>query len=56
MSCPHPVVLCILDGWGYRAEKEHNAIAAAHTPVWDELWASCPHAFIRTDGLSVGLP
>ncbi|HIE54203.1 MAG TPA: hypothetical protein EYP90_03295, partial [Chromatiaceae bacterium] len=36
-----PVVLIILDGWGYREETEHNAIAAARTPVWDRLWKEC---------------
>jgi 2,3-bisphosphoglycerate-independent phosphoglycerate mutase len=50
------VVLCILDGWGYRAEQADNAIALAHTPVWDELLAHAPHAFLETSGLAVGLP
>ncbi len=53
---PRPVVLCILDGWGYRAERNDNAIALAHTPVWDELWTQAPHAFLETSGLAVGLP
>jgi 2,3-bisphosphoglycerate-independent phosphoglycerate mutase len=51
-----PVVLCILDGWGYRPEREDNAIALANTPVWDSLIASCPHALLETSGLQVGLP
>jgi 2,3-bisphosphoglycerate-independent phosphoglycerate mutase len=50
------VVLCILDGWGYRAEREDNAIALANTPVWDDLVAHAPHAFLETSGLQVGLP
>ncbi len=53
---PRPVVLCILDGWGYRAERNDNAIALASTPVWNELWSEAPHAFLETSGLAVGLP
>ncbi len=53
---PRPVVLCILDGWGYRAATENNAIALARTPFWDRLWQTCPHALLSTSGLSVGLP
>jgi 2,3-bisphosphoglycerate-independent phosphoglycerate mutase len=53
---PRPVVLCILDGWGYRAETADNAIALARVPVWNGLLASRPHAFLETSGLSVGLP
>ncbi len=51
-----PVVLLILDGWGYREEKEDNAIAVADTPVWDRLWATHPHTLIQTSGAAVGLP
>jgi 2,3-bisphosphoglycerate-independent phosphoglycerate mutase len=51
-----PVVLVILDGWGYREEVEGNAIAAANTPVMDSLWQVYPHTLIRTSGKSVGLP
>ena len=42
---PRPVVLCILDGWGVRADSADNAIAQAHTPVWDRLMASCGSAY-----------
>lgn len=49
-------LLLILDGWGYREETDSNAIAAAHTPVWDELWQQCPHTLITTSGIEVGLP
>jgi 2,3-bisphosphoglycerate-independent phosphoglycerate mutase len=41
-----PVVLIILDGWGYREETDGNAIAAANTPVMDSLWAAYPHTLI----------
>lgn len=51
-----PVVLCILDGWGYREAATYNAIAMAKVPTWNELWKSAPHAFLQTSGLSVGLP
>ena len=51
-----PVVLVILDGWGYSANQDGNAIAAAKTPVIDSLWAAYPHTLIRTSGKDVGLP
>ncbi|MBF0335386.1 MAG: 2,3-bisphosphoglycerate-independent phosphoglycerate mutase [Alphaproteobacteria bacterium] len=53
---PRPVVLCILDGWGHRDEREGNAIALADTPNWDALRATCPAALLKTSGLEVGLP
>jgi len=52
----YPVVLVILDGWGYREAAEGNAIAAAATPVMDSLWAAYPHTLIQTSGKAVGLP
>ena len=51
-----PVVLCVLDGWGHRAETEHNAIALAETPVWDRLTAARPYGLLATSGVAVGLP
>ena len=51
-----PVVLCILDGWGARSEADHNAIALAHTPTWDRLWAQNPTALLKASELDVGLP
>ena len=53
---PSPVMLIILDGWGYREASESNAIALANTPVWDELWQNAPHTVISGCGLEVGLP
>ena len=53
---PRPVVLCILDGWGYREETKDNAVALANTPVWDELYATYPTGFLKACGLDVGLP
>jgi 2,3-bisphosphoglycerate-independent phosphoglycerate mutase len=51
-----PVVLVILDGWGYRQEDEANAIAIANTPIFDSLQAAYPNTLIRTSGKDVGLP
>ena len=56
MSTPKPVVLCILDGWGERAETEGNAPALAQTPNIDKIWATCPKATLITHGPDVGLP
>ena len=53
---PKPVVLMVLDGWGERQSPEDNAIAAAATPAWDRLMATCPHTRIATSGEAVGLP
>ena len=51
-----PVVLVILDGWGHREEADGNAIAAAHTPIFDSLEAAYPSTLIQTSGKAVGLP
>jgi len=51
-----PLLLMILDGWGYRPEREDNAIALAPTPCWDKLWRDDPHGLIDTSGTAVGLP
>lgn len=51
-----PVVLVILDGWGYREATEGNAVLAAQTPIMDSLWATYPRTLIRTSGKDVGLP
>jgi 2,3-bisphosphoglycerate-independent phosphoglycerate mutase len=51
-----PVMLMILDGWGYREERADNAVAQANTPNFDRLMAGCPHALLRTSGRVVGLP
>ena len=51
-----PLVLMILDGWGYREAEDGNAIALADTPCWDRLWGSDPHCLIETSGEAVGLP
>jgi len=51
-----PVVLCVLDGWGWREDRTDNAIALAETPNFDRMWRDCPHAFLDTCGTEVGLP
>ncbi len=51
-----PALLCILDGWGWRADPTDNAIAAARTPNYTRLLAECPHALLQTSGRAVGLP
>ncbi len=52
---PRPVMLVILDGWGWREERADNAIRQAKTPSFDRLMQA-PSAFLRTSGLDVGLP
>ncbi len=49
-------MLVILDGWGHREEKEHNAIYSARTPHWDRLWKHAPHTLLEASGEAVGLP
>ncbi|NEP42733.1 MAG: 2,3-bisphosphoglycerate-independent phosphoglycerate mutase [Okeania sp. SIO2H7] len=51
-----PVVLIILDGWGYREQTDGNAIAVGNTPVMDSLWQAYPRTLIRASGKAVGLP
>ena len=57
LSVPQsPVVLAILDGWGYREDKSDNAIKIANTPIMDSLWHAYPHTLISASGADVGLP
>ncbi len=56
MPTPKPVVLCILDGWGFREDTSANAPALAETPNFDHLMATCPHSLLITHGPDVGLP
>jgi 2,3-bisphosphoglycerate-independent phosphoglycerate mutase len=51
-----PLVLMILDGWGYREAAPDNAISTASTPCWDRLWATGARCLLETSGESVGLP
>jgi 2,3-bisphosphoglycerate-independent phosphoglycerate mutase len=52
----NPVILIILDGWGYSELTDFNAIHAAKKPAWDELWDAYPHTLISASGRDVGLP
>src|SRR5262245_36147413 len=56
MQARRPVMLMVLDGWGWREEAADNAVRQARTPNFDRLWATCPHAFLHTSGEDVGLP
>jgi 2,3-bisphosphoglycerate-independent phosphoglycerate mutase len=51
-----PVILTILDGWGYRAETHANAIALARKPTYDKLLREYPNTLIRASEHFVGLP
>jgi len=51
-----PVVLIVLDGWGFRPGREGNAIELGETPTWHRLWARAPRTLLAASGLAVGLP
>ncbi len=51
-----PVMLVILDGFGWREETADNAVRLANTPSFTRLWNTCPHALLDTSGRDVGLP
>jgi len=53
---PKPIVLTVLDGWGFRAETKGNAVALARKPNYDRLIADFPNTLIHTSGPFVGLP
>ncbi len=53
---PKPMLLIVLDGWGYRENPADNAVLAAAKPNWDRLWADCPKMLISGSGEDVGLP
>jgi len=53
---PRPVMLCILDGWGYRGDRHDNGVALAKTPHWNRFMRECPHALIEASEKYVGLP
>jgi 2,3-bisphosphoglycerate-independent phosphoglycerate mutase len=56
MKAKRAAVLVVLDGWGYRAEREGNAIALSKTPTWDALTSRHPVTLLEASGLAVGLP
>lgn len=51
-----PVVLIVLDGWGYSKEKTGNAIEAARLPNYKKYLLSYPHNLLSASGEAVGLP
>jgi 2,3-bisphosphoglycerate-independent phosphoglycerate mutase len=51
-----PVVLVVLDGWGFRPGREGNAIELGQTPVWHKLWQRASRTLLDASGLPVGLP
>jgi 2,3-bisphosphoglycerate-independent phosphoglycerate mutase len=53
---PTPVLLLILDGFGYNEGTADNAVALAKKPNWDALWRDHPHTLINASERSVGLP
>jgi 2,3-bisphosphoglycerate-independent phosphoglycerate mutase len=53
---PKPLVLTILDGWGFSPRTENNAIALARKPTYDKLLTEFPNTLIHTSGRFVGLP
>ncbi len=53
---PKPIVLTVLDGWGYSSETKDNAIALARKPNYDALLKKFPNVLIHTSGPFVGLP
>src|ERR1700735_5853703 len=53
---PIPIVLTVLDGWGFRAESTGNAIALARKPNYDRLLKDFSNTLIHTSGPYVGLP
>ena len=50
------VALVVLDGWGYRKDRDANAIALARTPTWDRIWSTPTKTLLEASGLRVGLP
>ena len=56
MPRPKPLILTILDGWGFSPSLEGNAIASARKPTYDKLLREFPNTLIHTSGRAVGLP
>ncbi len=56
LNRPKPLVLLILDGFGYSTAQENNAVALAHTPCWDRLQTEYPMTLLNCSGHVVGLP
>ncbi len=55
-AIPRPLVLIVMDGYGYNPQREANAVALAHKPHLDAIERQWPHTLIATSGPAVGLP
>jgi len=55
-SAKHPVMLIVLDGWGYSEETRGNALAQANLPNYSRLRANYPNTLLKASGEEVGLP
>src|SRR3546814_14710198 len=55
-NTPRPGLLCIMDGWGQRDASDDNAVALAHTPVFDRLRRRWPTGLMNASEEHVGLP
>ena len=51
-----PVVLVVLDGWGFRRGGDGNAIELARSPIWHKMWETSPRTLLEASGRAVGLP
>jgi len=56
LTMNRPLVLIILDGWGYAPPSNANAISLARKPNYDRLLREFPNTLIHTSGKYVGLP
>jgi 2,3-bisphosphoglycerate-independent phosphoglycerate mutase len=56
MQARRPVMLVILDGFGWREDVADNAVLQAKTPTFHRFWETGPHGFLHTSGQDVGLP
>ena len=56
MASRRPVVLVVIDGFGYREEREGNAARLAQMPTWNRLWERAPRTLLEASGRRVGLP
>jgi len=50
-----PIVLTILDGWGYSPQKHGNAILYARTPFLDLIQRNYPSLLLQASGRAVGM-
>ncbi len=53
---PRPIMLLILDGWGFADPGPGNAITQASPKNFNEFWFSYPHTLLVASGQAVGLP